>query len=86
LAGHHAIAHAVPIPAPAPVRSVVETEEVAIDPSYQFGYSVSDTKTGKNLFEFSRQNQNCHTLNIRAKITYFHLLSKLKVSIFPQLQ
>ena len=39
----------VPVPAPAPVAAVragVETEEVAIDPSFRFGYSVSATKTG----------------------------------------
>ena len=51
LAGQALPARAVPVPVPAPapvaaVRAVVETEEVAIDPSYRFGYSVSDTKTG----------------------------------------
>ena len=50
-AGQALPARAVPVPVPAPapvaaVRAVVETEEVAIDPSYRFGYSVSDTKTG----------------------------------------
>lgn len=44
---------AVPVPAPVPVaaaaapaRVVVEDETIEIDPSYQFGYSVTDTKTG----------------------------------------
>ena len=38
-----------PVAAPvvAPVRTVVQTEEIAeIDPSYHFGYSVTDAKTG----------------------------------------
>lgn len=50
----HPISHAVAAPVPvrvaaAPVRAVatpVETEVVDIDPSYHFGYSVTDVKTG----------------------------------------
>ena len=29
-----------------PAAAVVETEDVAIDPSYSFGYSVADSKSG----------------------------------------